>query len=647
MNKAKRLALYIFYDKDGFVSEYVKYYIKALREAADRVVFIANGLLDPDGKKEIEAAGAEIFQRENKGLDFGAWKDAILSIGFPKISSYDELILCNCSTYGPVYPLSEVFSEMESRSCDFWGITKHQATGDLIIRDDPSSAIIEHIQSYFIVFTKKVTSSACFRKWWNGLKPSSDYKTEVAFHENRFTEYLCKNGFTGDTYVSCDRYFSRGCRYNPTSAFADEIIRNDRDPFVKRKLFINEESFWSNTGEGFTPLDVIETVKETGYPVEYIYSDLLRNHKISELKDTLALTWIHRKTVNYSKRKLALVCYAYYTDLAGYMCSYLLNMPEGSDLYLISSKQEVLDAYKKILKRDGNSKTFGKITFLLKPNRGRDVASLLVTFAPYVMNYDAFCFVHDKKSKQNPYTLTRDFLRRSLVCCLESREYTRDLVEALFDEKERCGVMLPPTPYFSLYITLGAELYEEGVKPLRSLFDRLKLKVPLDEKLMAPFGTMFWARTDALADLFSYDWHYDDFPEEPMPIDHTISHEIERIFCFCAQNRGYFSKWAMPESFAELYVNNLSYRLRDYNAELNRIIDKDSWYGQLSKLKAMPSFNSNPAAAPAGANKTFRYSSYLRYKLLSKITFGHLRKHYRKKYQALKAIKRARRIKFF
>ena len=89
------------------------------------------------------------------------------------------------------------------------------------------------------------------------------------------------------------------------------------------------------------------------------------------------------------------------------------------------------------------------------------MAALLVTFAPYVKDYDGFCFVHDKKSPQNPYALTRDFLRRSLECCLESRQYTKDLTEALFAEKERCGIMVPPTPYFSLYITLGAEVYDE------------------------------------------------------------------------------------------------------------------------------------------------------------------------------------------
>lgn len=165
MNAVKRLALYVFSDKDGYVGDYVKYYVRALNEVTDRVVFIVNGKILPEWKKEIEDTGSEVLIRENKGFDFGAWKEAILKIGFQELAGYDELVLCDCSSYGPVYPLSDVFSEMEARGCGFWGITKHPATGKLLVRGDKSSAVVEHVQTYFIVFSKKVIESDCFQKW--------------------------------------------------------------------------------------------------------------------------------------------------------------------------------------------------------------------------------------------------------------------------------------------------------------------------------------------------------------------------------------------------------------------------------------------------------------------------------------------------
>lgn len=235
----------------------------------------------------------------------------------------------------------------------------------------------------------------------------------------------------------------------------------------------------------------MNALKETGYPVEYIISDVLRTQRMSSIKDALALTWVHEKAPSHKKHKLAAVCYAYYADLAEYMSSYFLNVPEGSDLFIIASKDETLEAYRKVFEKPRSRKWFGKVSFLLKPNRGRDISSLLVTFAPYARDYEAFCFVHDKKSKQVPFTLHRDFLSRCMECCLWSREYVADLVEELFDESSRTGVMMPPVPYFSEYFTPGAETFGRNTELLQALMGKLKLKVPFDDALMTPFGTMF------------------------------------------------------------------------------------------------------------------------------------------------------------
>lgn len=639
MNTPKRLALYAFHDENGHAGEYVKYCLKALREAGCRVIVIAGRELQPESRQALESIGAEILTVKNPCTDFGAWQEAILVTGFPELTAYDELILCSSGCYGPFRPLSGLFPEMETRHSDFWGITRGRIGESVPLKYD-AVGDETFIEPYFMVFSRKAISSECFKKWWSGTDPLAGPGEEAKHIEamivRSLERCLTEHGLSSDTYVSCGKYLERCSSQNPVSVFADEILGNDHAPFLRRDLLVNEGNLWTDTGEGFTPRDIIAVLRETEYPIELVYQDILTNNKISAVRNALPLTWIHRKAGHYSKRRLALVCYAYYTDLAEYMCRYLLNMPEGADLFIISSREETLDAYKKELEEKNASAVFGRIRFLMKPNRGRDVAALLVTFAPYLKDYDGFCFVHDKKSPQNPYALTRDFLRRSLECCLGSREYSMDLAEALFDENEHCGIMVPPTPYFSLYITLGAEVYEEDVSALKALMERLKLRVPFDRNLMAPFGTMFWARTDALADLLGYKWKYEDFPEEPMPPDHTVSHAIERVFCLCVQNRGYFPMWAMPESFAELYVNNLSARLGGFNSELCRILGKDTWSAQMGKLRSTPE-----------ADRTFRFSSYLVCMILSKIAFGRLGERCREKYRKLKAIKRARRIKLF
>jgi len=45
-----------------------------------------------------------------------------------------------------------------------------------------------------------------------------------------------------------------------------------------------------------------------------------------------------------------------------------------------------------------------------------------------------------------------------------------------------------------------------------------------------PVGTMFWARTAALKPLADLNLQWEDYTEEPIPIDGSMLHAIERIF---------------------------------------------------------------------------------------------------------------------
>ena len=67
---------------------------------------------------------------------------------------------------------------------------------------------------------------------------------------------------------------------------------------------------------------------------------------------------------------------------------------------------------------------------------------------------------------------------------------------------------------------------------------------------IAPFGSVFWFRVKALEPLFARGWQHEDFPEEPMPQDGTISHAIERIYPFVAQSEGYYPAVVMSANYA-------------------------------------------------------------------------------------------------
>ncbi len=141
----KRLAFYTFWEKNGIVRKYVLTYLKGLQEVADRIIVIANGNLSTEGKETLERLGVDVLQRENRGIDFGAWKAAFDYLGWNEVRRFDELILTNCSCYGPVYPFSESFQKMEGNSCDFWGLTLHQEDKKAqLIPDNPDSYVVNY-----------------------------------------------------------------------------------------------------------------------------------------------------------------------------------------------------------------------------------------------------------------------------------------------------------------------------------------------------------------------------------------------------------------------------------------------------------------------------------------------------------------------
>jgi len=42
-------------------------------------------------------------------------------------------------------------------------------------------------------------------------------------------------------------------------------------------------------------------------------------------------------------------------------------------------------------------------------------------------------------------------------------------------------------------------------------------------------GTMFWARSEAMKPLIHLNLQWEDYPEEPIPIDGSMLHALERI----------------------------------------------------------------------------------------------------------------------
>lgn len=84
-----------------------------------------NGKIDDETRKLFSKYTDTVMVRENKGLDVAAYKQALLTIGWEKLETYDEVLCLNDTIMGPVYPFDEMFETMSHRDVDFWGITAY------------------------------------------------------------------------------------------------------------------------------------------------------------------------------------------------------------------------------------------------------------------------------------------------------------------------------------------------------------------------------------------------------------------------------------------------------------------------------------------------------------------------------------------
>ena len=563
--KINRLVIYFFYDADGIVDRYVPYMLEDVNKNCSEMFIVCNGKLTPEGRETFRRFTPNIMVRENVGFDVWAYKEALEHYGWDKLSEFDEIVMMNSTIMGPVYPFSEMFEEMDRRDIDFWGITKyHKYPGDPF-GTIPYGYIPEHIQSHFIAVRNSMLQSLDFHNYWETIPVIESYADAVGKHEAVFSKYFRDRGFLWECYV--DTSDLEEFTHYPLMMTPALLLKKYRCPIFKKRSFFHDYYDILDNSVGNQGVQLLTFLKEkTHYDVRMIWENILRTQNMYDIRANLHLNYVlphdFCKTA-VKEKKIALVIHSYFEDLIEYCYQYALSMPEKSDIYITVNSEASAERVKSV---------FGKgpwknVNIVKVKNRGRDVSALLVGMAPYILQYDLVCFVHDKKVSQLDYGIKGyDFSERCYQNLLASKEFVYN-IEALFDREPNLGLLCPPPPYHAeYYSTLGLE-WGINFEPTKQLLEKLKLSCPISEEKppVAPLGTMFWFRPVALRKLFEFGWKYEDFPEEPNHTDGTILHAIERIYPFVVQDAGLFPAWVLSDEYANMEVDNLMFMLRNLN----------------------------------------------------------------------------------
>jgi glycosyltransferase involved in cell wall biosynthesis len=227
---------------------------------------------------------------------------------------------------------------------------------------------------------------------------------------------------------------------------------------------------------------------------------------------------------------VALHGHFHYTDNIGELLDGIRANRAEVDLFLTTTSHDSAN------RLAGATKNYDKGSVLIEigPNRGRDVGPFIRVLKDHILGrYEVVGHLHGKRSVFTHHfdpelgDRWRNFLWQHL---LGPQQPALDIILEHFAKESDLGLVFPENEHI-----IGWELD-------RPVAETIAKKIGIDalsDDLEFPVGTMFWARSEALRPLTDLGLTDADYPAEPLPVDGTILHALERLLPVIAQHSNF------------------------------------------------------------------------------------------------------------
>lgn len=552
---SRRLVIYAVWDRRGEIDDYVPYALRGLREEAARILVVVNGPLSEGGRQKLDAVADEVLVRENSGFDIGAHKHAIAHLD-RAIDDFDEVVFTNDTWFGPVAPWRPVLERMAERAVHFWGLTDHAAQSDHPLTGDQE--LPYHLQSYWIAVRREMFRSPAWEAYWRELPALDSYSDAVITHEARFTQHFAGLGFT---HASAFPYGDFDTE-NPSLLEAERLI-DAGSPVLKRRPFFHWPPFLD--AHAVIGRWTLEAARAAGYPTELAMQNLARNVPPKVLNaDAGLLDVLADVPVAYDTERplrVVVIAHIFYDEMTDEILDRTDTLPVPYDLIVTTPSSERAERVEAVLARR-RSTTSGRTEVRVLPsNDGRDQSAFLIGCRDILLSdaYDIVVKLHSKKTPQDGFNVGRHFKEQQFQNLLDSPGYTANLL-ALFQRESGLGIVYPPMIHIG-YPTMGRAWWAN--KPgFEKLAGELGIHVPLDDvSPLAPYGSMFVARPEALRILVAHPWQYEQFGGADAYRDGGLAHILERMPSYAAGELGFHTRTVSSFEYMSISHTALEFKL--------------------------------------------------------------------------------------
>ncbi len=211
------LCVFSHFDVDNQIQDYVIHFLKSLSQFSD-VVFVTT--CEKMKKKEINKIKNlcnQIILKKNIGYDFGAWKTG-MDLSDNNLQDYEHLILCNDSVYGPFYDITDTI-QSAMKKYDIYSMTDSYENE-------------HHLQSYFVVYSRKAFTHSIFTVFWDNLKVYKNKRKLVIENEVKYHSRLIKSDLSIGVLCPAKDVGN----LNQLHYSWDALILSRKFPFIKIEL---------------------------------------------------------------------------------------------------------------------------------------------------------------------------------------------------------------------------------------------------------------------------------------------------------------------------------------------------------------------------------------------------------------------------
>lgn len=556
-----RCGIFLFYDKDGIVDDYVIYLLEDLKKNVDDLLIVSNGSMRPESEEKFRKITDDILIRANTGMDVGGYREGLFYYGFEKLQKYDEVVLLNYTFFGPLYPFSEMFDNMAKRDLDFWGITNHFQVNPDPYGQNRYGYLPEHLQSHFLVVRKSLLVSKEYKEFIINMKNPASYVDSICDYESVFQKHFLDLGFKGEAY--CDSSEYRDYVYNPVMFRLEEMIEKQRCPIVKRRSFFTDYHDFMLNSCGEVTSEAYDYIrKHLNYDMNLVWDNLLRLENMTEISRAMQLNYmLPEKEIlqQYCPYKdVAIVIFVHSVKHLDDYEEYFKAIPNEVDTFFICENEMIKNGYLQNIVEKRNN-------FTLIPNDEEIwFQSFTESLTDKIPKYEyvAVCDVKDYENNA-PYSNLISWQYSDWKNVLATSEYIANVITT-FEQNERLGMLVPPAPNYGNLFGKMQNGWMGKYSPVAQMLadNQIQVNIKEQDEPLAPFGGTFWIRTKSLKCILEKTWN------------NVKDNEVALIAMpFLVQNTGYYTGTVYNMEYASIAITNQDYMLRETNKAVFKQFD--------------------------------------------------------------------------